>query len=90
MEKSISFAMTFIFSFIFAGLTGYSIGRYFFGWDTTDCMKLAIGMIVLTIMVETGLFIIKINRMTDIEEKKKKMKKSARMPRYVDIEKKYK
>lgn len=31
MSKSVSFGMTFIFSFFMAGLTGYYVGIYFIG-----------------------------------------------------------
>jgi hypothetical protein len=35
MSKSISFGMTFIFSFFLAGLTGYYFGIYFIGLEFT-------------------------------------------------------
>lgn len=72
MEKTVSFAMTFIFSFWLAGVTGFCLGRYFFGWEQVASMKLAIAFIVMTIMVETGLFIIKVTKMTDVEMRKRK------------------
>ena len=73
LEKTVSFAMTFIFSFWLAGITGFCLGRYFFGWEQVDAMKLAIGFIVMTIFVETSLFIIKVTKMTGMEAKKRKI-----------------
>lgn len=64
--------MTFLFSFLLAGVTGFCLGRYFFGWEQIDSMKMAIAFIVMTIFVETGLFIIKINRMTSMDAQKRK------------------
>jgi hypothetical protein len=78
LEKTVSFAMTFLFSFWLAGVTGFCMGRYFFGMEQVDSMKMAIGFIVMTIVVETGLFIIKVNKMTEKEVKEgKKGKRKA-------------
>ena len=38
LSKSISFGMTFIFSFFMAGLTGYYFGNYFLNLDQTKVL----------------------------------------------------
>lgn len=74
LEKTVSFAMTFLFSFWLAGITGYCMGRYFFEMAEVESMKLAIAFIVLTIVVETGLFIIKVGKMTEKERRDREIK----------------
>jgi uncharacterized membrane protein len=51
--------MAFVFSFFMAGLTGYYFGTYFLGWSLAHSLFLALAFIVLTVMVETWLFILK-------------------------------
>lgn len=62
MSSSISFGMTFIFSFFMAGLTGYYFGIYFMGLSFVHSLIVAMVFIMGTIIVETSLFIIKQNR----------------------------
>lgn len=62
MTETISYAMAFIFSFFMAGLTGYYVGAYFLGWTLAQSLMLAFAFIILTLFVETTLFIIKQNR----------------------------
>lgn len=69
MTESISYAMAFIFSFFMAGLTGFYVGNYFLNWEFIPSMMLALGLIILTIIVETSLFIV---RQYSIDERKKK------------------
>lgn len=59
MTQSVSFSMAFVFSFFMAGLTGYYFGTYFLGWSLAHSLFLALAFIVLTVMVETWLFILK-------------------------------
>lgn len=69
LSKSISFGLTFIFSFFMAGLTGYYFGTYFIGLDQAKAMMVAAAFIMITIIVETSLFIIKQSR-DDLRRKK--------------------
>jgi len=61
--------MAFIFSFFMAGLTGYYVGEYFLGWPFISSMMLALGFIIITMIVETSLFIL---RQYSIDEKKRR------------------
>lgn len=79
MSKSISFGMTFIFSFFMAGLTGYYFGVYFLGLQfhnvyfiNIQAMIIAIIFIMATIVIETTLYIIKQNRDDKITKMKSK------------------
>jgi len=51
--------MAFIFSFFMAGLTGYYFGTYFLNWSLARSLMISLGFIIVTIIVETTLFIIK-------------------------------
>lgn len=62
MTDSVSFSMAFIFTFFMAGLTGYYVGAHFLGWSLANSLMLALGFIVVTLIVETSLFIIKQNK----------------------------
>ena len=62
MTETISYAMAFIFSFFMAGLTGYYVGAYFLGWTLAQSLMLAFAYNIVTLFVETTLFIIKQNR----------------------------
>lgn len=59
MTESMSYAMAFIFSFFMAGLTGYYVGNFFLDWSFAHSMILALVFIILTIIVETSLFIVR-------------------------------
>ena len=61
--------MAFIFSFFMAGLTGFYVGEYFLGWPFASSMILALIFIIVTMIVETSLFII---RQYSIDEKKRR------------------
>lgn len=62
MTETVSFSMAFIFTFFMAGLTGYYVGSQFLGWSLAHSLMLALGFIVVTLIVETSLFIIKQNK----------------------------
>ena len=51
MTDTISFSMTFIFTFFMAGLTGYYVGAYFLGLPMAHSLMLALGFIIVTIVV---------------------------------------
>lgn len=70
MTDTISFSMTFIFTFFMAGLTGYYVGAYFLGLPLAHSLMLALGFIIVTIVVETGLFILK-QQKKEMRNKKK-------------------
>lgn len=59
LTDSVSFGVTFIFSFFMAGITGYFFGQYFFHFELAGCLVLSIIFIFATIFVETWLYIIK-------------------------------
>jgi cytochrome c biogenesis protein CcdA len=71
MTESMSFSMAFIFSFFMAGLTGYYVGNFFLEWSFAHSMILALIFIILTIIVETTLFIL---RQYQKDSRKKKPK----------------
>lgn len=77
MSDSVSFAMTFIFSFFMAGLTGFYVGSYFLSWDFNSSLFLAVAFIMGTIILETTLFILKDN--------KKQAKKGSNHKKYRDL-----
>lgn len=62
LTDSVSFAMTFIFTFFMAGLTGYYFGNYFLNLPLPQSLMIALLFIVATIIIETTLFIIKQNK----------------------------
>eukprot|EP01016_Furgasonia_blochmanni_P003511 TRINITY_DN11384_c0_g1_i5.p1 TRINITY_DN11384_c0_g1~~TRINITY_DN11384_c0_g1_i5.p1 ORF type:complete len:202 (-),score=68.85 TRINITY_DN11384_c0_g1_i5:235-792(-) len=76
-EKSASFAVNYIVTFFLAGLSGYYVGHYFLELDFNQSMILAIVVSVFTLLVETLLYIIKINAK---DEKERRMKKSSQAP----------
>jgi len=59
MSDTVSFSMAFIFSFFMAGITGYYVGAYFLGWSLTYSLILALCFIIVTIIIETTLFILR-------------------------------
>jgi hypothetical protein len=59
MTDTISFSMAFIFTFFMAGLTGYYVGAYFLGWNLAQSLMIALAFIIVTLIVETSLFILK-------------------------------
>ena len=72
MTDTISFAMTFIFIFFMAGLTGYYVGAYFLGCSMAHSLMIALAFIIVTIIVETMLFILKQQKKEMQKGKKKK------------------
>ena len=54
-----SYAMAFIFSFFMAGLTGFYVGHFFLEWAFAHSMIIALVFIIITMIVETSLFILK-------------------------------
>jgi hypothetical protein len=42
-----------------AGITGYYVGSYFLGWNLAQSLMMAFGFIVVTIVIETTLFILR-------------------------------
>lgn len=69
MTESMSYSVAFIFSFFMAGLTGYYFGEYFLDLEFIYSMMIALVFIIITIVVETSLFILK---QYSLEARKKK------------------
>ena len=59
LTDSVSFGVTFIFSFFMAGITGYFFAQYFFNFELAGRLMVSVVFIFATIFVETWLYIIK-------------------------------
>ena len=73
LTDSVSFGVTFIFSFFMAGITGYFFAQYFFNFELTGRLMVSVVFIFVTIFVETWLYIIKqtkVNKKLELERKK--------------------
>jgi hypothetical protein len=55
-----------------AGLTGYYFANYFLGWNLANSLMVALAFIIVTIVVETSLYIIKQSRVEKKIEPKNK------------------
>jgi len=59
MEKSISFGVSFIFSFFLSGVSGYYFGKIILGLNEGLSMVLAVIALIGTLIIESVLFILK-------------------------------
>ncbi|CAD8057900.1 unnamed protein product [Paramecium primaurelia] len=59
-EKSVNFGLSFIFSIFASGLLGYYLGIYFFQLTYDQSLALAAFFLIGALIVETGLYIVKI------------------------------
>lgn len=59
MEKSISFGVSFIFTFFLSGISGYYLGKLIFGFNEGLSMILAVIALIGTLIIESILFILK-------------------------------
>ena len=70
MEKSVSFGVSFIFSFFLSGVSGYYLGKSIMGLNEGQSMVLAVLALIGTLILESIIFIIKMTK----SDKIKKMK----------------
>lgn len=59
MEKSVSFGVSFIFTFFLSGISGYFFGKIILELNEGLCMVLAVVALIATLILESTLFIIK-------------------------------
>ena len=78
MEKSISFGVSFIFTFFLSGISGYYIGKYFLKLNEGLCMVLAVVALIGTLVMESTLFILKTWKNDKIMLEKQKEEKLQR------------
>ncbi|EAR97691.2 endoplasmic reticulum-based factor for assembly of V-ATPase (macronuclear) [Tetrahymena thermophila SB210] len=78
MEKSISFGVSFIFTFFLSGVSGYFIGKHILEWNEGLCMILAVVSLIGTLILESTLFIVKTWKNDKIAQEKQKHDKQLR------------
>ncbi|KAL4499880.1 hypothetical protein ABPG72_015229 [Tetrahymena utriculariae] len=78
MEKSISFGVSFIFTFFLSGVSGYFIGKHILEWNEGLCMILAVVSLIGTLILESTLFIVKTWKNDKIAQQKQKHDKQLR------------
>lgn len=72
MEKSMSFGVSFIFTFFLSGISGYYLGKLFFGLNDGLSMILAVIALIGTLILESTLFIMKTWKNDKVHEKRLK------------------